>query len=145
MGVKKLWEQHLTFLKFFYWSIVDLQCCVNFCCTAKWLSYTYIYILFNILFHYGLSQNIEYSSLCYPVGPCCLFLTFLNKSFLFLWKKNPLTHTHTCMHAYTSTYTHTHACVHKHTHARIHRHIPTFCLHLGFFFFCVQLSFLPVK
>ena len=25
-----------------------------------------------ILFHYGLSQNIEYSSLCYTVRPCCL-------------------------------------------------------------------------
>ena len=35
------------FLKFifylFYWSIVDLQCSVNFCCTAVWLSYMYIY------------------------------------------------------------------------------------------------------
>ena len=30
----------------FCWSIVDLQCCVNFCSTAKWFSYTYIYILF---------------------------------------------------------------------------------------------------
>ena len=25
----------------FYWSRVDLQCCVNYCCTAKWLSYTH--------------------------------------------------------------------------------------------------------
>ena len=33
---------------FFNWSIVDLQC-VNFCCTAKWLSYTHIYILFFFL------------------------------------------------------------------------------------------------
>ena len=30
---------------------------------------THTYILFHILFHYGLSQNIEYSSLCYTVRP----------------------------------------------------------------------------
>ena len=24
------------------------------------------------LFHYGLLQNTEYGSLCYPVGACCL-------------------------------------------------------------------------
>ena len=47
-----------NFLKiWFYWSLVDWQCCVNFCCTAKWFSY--IYILSHILFHYGLSQDIE--------------------------------------------------------------------------------------
>ena len=40
-----------------YWSVVELQCCVNFCC-----------IFF--LFQYGLSQDIEYSSLCCTVGPC---------------------------------------------------------------------------
>ena len=42
-----------------YWSRVDLQSCVNFCCTAKGFSYTYTYILFRILFHDGLSQDIE--------------------------------------------------------------------------------------
>ena len=31
-------------------------------------SVIHIYILFHILFHYGLSQDIEYSSLCYTVG-----------------------------------------------------------------------------
>ena len=55
------------FFKFilFYSSIVDLQHFVNFCLTAQWFSYTYTCILFHILFHYGPSQNIEYSSLCY--------------------------------------------------------------------------------
>ena len=38
--------------------IVDLQCCVNFCYTAKWLSSTYIYY-FYYFFHYGLSQGTE--------------------------------------------------------------------------------------
>ena len=33
--------------------------------------HTYAFF-FHILFHYGLSHDIEYSSLCYTVGPCCL-------------------------------------------------------------------------
>ena len=35
----------LWFFKNFNWSIVDLQCCVNFFCTAKWLIYVCVYIL----------------------------------------------------------------------------------------------------
>ena len=30
--------------KVFYWSMVDLQCCVNLRCTAKWISFTCTYI-----------------------------------------------------------------------------------------------------
>ena len=38
----------------------------------------YIYILFHFLFHCDLSLDIEYSSLCYTVGPCLpLFYTVL--------------------------------------------------------------------
>ena len=44
-------NKEFYFILFFNWSIVDLQCCVNFCHTAKWFSYAYIYILFYILFH----------------------------------------------------------------------------------------------
>ena len=40
-------------LKFFHWNIADLQRCVNFRCIAKWISYTYTYILFlRMLFPY---------------------------------------------------------------------------------------------
>ena len=40
-------------------------------------SVLHIYILFHILSHYGLSQDTEYSSLCYTVGPCCLSILYI--------------------------------------------------------------------
>ena len=51
------------------WSIVDLPCCANLCYTAKWLSFTHIYILFlNILFHYGFSSvTRSCPTLCDPI------------------------------------------------------------------------------
>ena len=35
-------------------------------------THIYIYILFHIIFLYGLSQDIDYSSLCCVIGPYCL-------------------------------------------------------------------------
>ena len=46
------------FICLVYFIIVDLQCSINFCCKAKWPSYTYIYIyilfliLSSIMFHH---------------------------------------------------------------------------------------------
>ena len=40
-------------------------------------SVIYIYIYIYILFHCGLLQDIEYSSLCYTVGPCCLSALYI--------------------------------------------------------------------
>ena len=40
-------------------------------------SVIHIYILFYILFHYGLSQDVEYSSLCSKVGPCCFSIFYI--------------------------------------------------------------------
>ena len=43
---------HIFFLNFiiifliFNWTIVDLKCCVSYCCKAMWISYTYTYIHF---------------------------------------------------------------------------------------------------
>ena len=39
--------------------------------------YMYVYILSHF-FHYGLLRDIEYSSLCYAVGPCCLIHSIYN-------------------------------------------------------------------
>ena len=40
--------------------------------------YIHVYILFkNILFHYGLSQDIEYSSLCCTVEPYYLCILYI--------------------------------------------------------------------
>ena len=69
-------EDDLYFL--FYWNIVDLQCCVTFSYTAKWLSYIYICILLHILFHYSLLQDIEYTFLCY------IRMIFIKWSFLYI-------------------------------------------------------------
>ena len=44
---------------------------VNFYCTAKWPSYTYIHSSSYIIFHHCLSQEIGCSSLCYTAGPHC--------------------------------------------------------------------------
>ena len=35
-----------------------------------------ICIVFHILYHCGLSQDTEYSFLCYTVGPCCQIYLF---------------------------------------------------------------------
>ena len=40
-------------------------------------SVIYIYILLQILFHYRLLQNTEYSSLCCTVGPCWLSILYI--------------------------------------------------------------------
>ena len=37
----------------------------------------YTFVLFHILFHYSLSQYIEYTSLCSTVGPCLSVEAFL--------------------------------------------------------------------
>ena len=53
----------------FYQSIVDLECCVSFKCTAnKSVIHIHISILFQILFLYRLLYSIEQISLHYTVG-----------------------------------------------------------------------------
>ena len=69
---------------FFVGSIVYLQCCLSFRCTAKW------YILFQIRSPYRLLWNIECSSQCYTVGPCWVSRVYVNPKFLIYPLLSPL-------------------------------------------------------
>ena len=57
--------------------------------TTEWLNWTelihtHTYVLFHVLFHYGLSQDIKYSCLCYRVGPCHLSMLYI----IWGWQKS---------------------------------------------------------
>ena len=65
-----------TFHFFFeksYWSIVDLQFLLYSKVTQFYI-YIFSFIFFSIMVCQ--SQDIEYSSLCYTVGPCCLSILY---------------------------------------------------------------------
>ena len=70
-------KNHLmkNFFKF-YWSTVDYTMLCYFLLYSK-LTRLYVHILFHILFHCGLSQDTEYSSLCYTIGFCCLSIIYM--------------------------------------------------------------------
>ena len=56
------------FFKIYYLKnpmVVYLQCCI-----LVYSKVIQLHIIF--LVHYGLSQDIKYSSLCFTIGPCCL-------------------------------------------------------------------------
>ena len=50
---------------------------ISFWYTAKWLRYTHI---FHVLSYYDLLQGIEYTSLCYMIGPCLSILVKKSQS-----------------------------------------------------------------
>ena len=75
---------------FLNWGIIALQCvlvsasqyCVSFYCTAKWISYTYTYILlFWISFPFR-SPHSTQSSLCYTVGSHQLSILYTVLAFI---------------------------------------------------------------
>ena len=69
--INKRWvtEQKISLKKFFF-TIVDLQCSVNFCCKVKWPSYTYRYIYDYILF-FTLS-SIMFHCKWLDIVPCAI-------------------------------------------------------------------------
>ena len=69
---------HFQFLKNF----IEVQLIYNVLISTIQQSDSYIYIyihtlFFIFLFHYGLSQDVEYSSQCYTVGPCFLPILYI--------------------------------------------------------------------
>ena len=64
----------VLFLYFFFLSIVlKSSWFIIFLVLCLQQSDSNIYIIFQILFHYRLLQDIEYSFLCYTINPCYLF------------------------------------------------------------------------
>ena len=44
LGPRAFFSLSFLFLKKFHWRIVALQCCITFCCAAKWVSHMYTYV-----------------------------------------------------------------------------------------------------
>ena len=68
-----------SFFNLIYCPIVDLQCCISFCCMQSELFiHRHISTLFQILFPYRLLQSIEQSSLCHSVGSHQLSILYIS-------------------------------------------------------------------
>ena len=61
------------FLVLLKYSWFTMLCLISVIQQSDSVIHTHTYILFHILFCCGLSQDIEYNSLCYIVAPCCSF------------------------------------------------------------------------
>ena len=64
-------------LNLFYWNIVVYNVLISGVQQSDSVTHTYIYLLFHILFHYGLLQYIKYSSLCCIIETCCLSILYI--------------------------------------------------------------------
>ena len=72
-NLSEVWTGH-QHLKFFFTAvIVDLQCCVSFRCTAKWICYTYTWIhpFLSSFSHVGHYRVFIYFWLCWVFTAAC--------------------------------------------------------------------------
>ena len=60
------------------YTYVYVYVCVHIHMYTYMCMWVYICIYYFLFFHYGLLQDIEYSSLCYTVRPCCLIHSINN-------------------------------------------------------------------
>ena len=69
-----------------YCSILALQYCISFCCTAKWINYTYTHIpsLFRFPSHLGYHRALN--RLCYTISSHQLSILYIVEYYVgFLW------------------------------------------------------------
>lgn len=67
-------KMYLSKIIYFHWSIIELQGCVSFRYIAKWFSH--IHIFFQVIFHYKLLQDTDYSSLRNTINLCCFLCMY---------------------------------------------------------------------
>ena len=70
-----LYNEKFQFLKPVVW-LIHYIVLVTADSKVTHLSMYIIYIPFPIIFHYGMLQDIEYSSLCYTEAPCYLSVLY---------------------------------------------------------------------
>ena len=72
--------EQLSFKKKFYWSIQLIYSVLDSGVLQNdSVIHIHIFILFQILFPYRLSQNIKQSPLCYTIGPCWLSILHIQQ------------------------------------------------------------------
>ena len=60
-------ERGSHILKKFYWSIIDLQCCVSFRCTAKCQLYICVYVCVCVCVHFGACSFNDHNHLSFKI------------------------------------------------------------------------------
>ena len=79
----------MCIMTFFYWSVVDLQCCINLCYAAKWL-HAYMYICIYVYRHISIYIYIYiysfsyYFPLWFIIGYWIEFTVLYSRTLLFV-------------------------------------------------------------